>query len=260
MKNPLFFIFLVALLSFSCSDDEDQDTDTIAPEIHEVEIDGEHEEIVIESNTTIFLEVEVEDNEALNELKLEVHDNFDGHEHGKRSSTWEEVFIWEVSGTEMIFEKDIAVPYATAGDYHMVFRALDEAGNESEFVELNVVLTNGEEPEIDLSNPDFEDGFEIAIGDSINLVGIITDDMDIEEITIHIAEAEEHDHDHDHESVDSEIFEMDIDLDGAADMTYSIDLDIPVPFGTESGEYEIEIRALDSDGNYGIFREHFEVL
>src|SRR5690606_9826215 len=86
-----------AFLMASC--DKDEDNDTTAPIIKSATIDGEDHDIEVTAGDDMTFVVEVSDNEALGQLKLDVHDVFDGHTHKSTASIkWAEVKIVELSG------------------------------------------------------------------------------------------------------------------------------------------------------------------
>lgn len=256
MRKTALFLSILALAS-ACSDDSDnQDLD--APVILSATLNGEDHDLEFNAGDAISLAVEASDNEALGQIKLDLHDVFDGHSHGKVASTWTLSEVHDLSGTQTTFTETLQVPDpVSAGPYHLVLRLLDAAGNESEFAELDFVLRNGSEPQISITDPDFSQGFQIAKGQSFNLTGSITDNIDLAEIVIQVREETEHSH----KSYSSTIFSFDKDLDGSSDLSFDLgSLSISIPSSAEIGHYELYFSAKDSEGNYGIYTAEIEVI
>lgn len=270
MKKFTKFPALIALLltvSIACDKDDDNDNDnqdTVKPTIKSAMINGSNEDITVAAGTEIHFDVEVEDNEALGELKIDVHDVFDGHSHGKKSSIdWAEVKIIQLSGkTETVHEHMDVPGNATAGPYHAIFRLIDGEGNEGEFVEVDFMISNGSEPTIDVTDPDFSTEVHVDKGASISLKGTVKDDTDLDEITIVLEE--EHDDHHSHgKKSDTPLYDVDFDLDGSNDLSWDFETDgnvvISIPSDAEEGHYALEITAKDNDGNISIFEGEVHV-
>ncbi|MDR9487190.1 DUF4625 domain-containing protein [Salibacter sp.] len=143
MKKVSLFMMAISLAFVSCDKDDDDDnnqnTDTAKPVVTVIS-PAKHSEFA--PGDTIHFEGEALDNEALSEMKVDIHWADDGHSHGgKRASTamkWDEEFIYEISGREWQFHEDIIIPSdADTGMHHFIVSALDKAGNQSEFVEVD---------------------------------------------------------------------------------------------------------------------------
>lgn len=99
----------------------------------------------IKSGDTLHLEMHFTDNERLAQYKIDIHNNFDGHDHPKiyRARPWSRIIIGSLSGREQHIHLDIAVfDSAAAGLYHLMLRAVDALGNESEFVLKELYVQN----------------------------------------------------------------------------------------------------------------------
>jgi hypothetical protein len=151
MKTNIYIsvLSLAAIFSFlfvSCDE-----SDTTKPVINLIEPE-DGDALQIGNPNGIHLEMELSDNEQLASYKIEIHNNFDNHEH--RSATGDEIVpfafdsIWtDISGKRNadIHHHDIKIPAnATPGDYHFMVYCTDAAGNESH-VAANIVL--GYDPE-----------------------------------------------------------------------------------------------------------------
>lgn len=260
MKKTYLFAAL-AFVAASCSDD-DETQDTTKPVILEATVNGEDHDLEFDAGDVLQLEVDLSDNEGLSQFKIDVHDVFDGHDHNKvlDGDAWEMTEVITVSGATATVNHTLNVPDpVTAGPHHFIFRVLDAAGNESEFMEMNFILKNGEEPVFNISDPDFSDEVHAPKGQSLAITGTITDDEDLDEIVITI---EEEGDDHDHKNASGEvIFSYDADLNGTADTSFDLStVDIAIPADAETGHYELKISAKDNEGNYGVFTAELHVM
>lgn len=260
IKMKKYFAILALAILASCSDDE-KPQDTVAPTIKNVEINDGGEYPTVTAGADMTLKAEVDDNELLQELKLEIHDIFDGHSHGKMSNTWEQIMILPLSGASQSVAEVIPVPgTATAGKYHVVLRAIDAEGNESDFVEKEFILSNGNEPQITVSNPSFgQNEVHAPKGSNFDLQGTITEDTDLVEVVIMIAKADHEGHAGKRSA--STIFMTDFDLTGSNETSFDLgQVDITIPTDAETGHYELSIVAKDNAGNYGLFIEEIHVM
>ena len=254
---------VVSLALFLASCNKNDDTDTTAPLIKSATIDGKEEGIEVSAGNAMTFEVEVSDNEALGQLKLDVHDAFDGHTHDKSSRVrWSEVKIINLTGTNQVMTYDMTVSSdALAGPYHAEISVIDAEGNEGEFAERVIMVRNGSEPGINVANPDFSGEVDITRGSTLALAGVVTDDTDLAEIYIILEE----EHDDSHKSTQEEpLYEMDFDLEGLADVSWDFQTDgnvnIAIPSGAEAGHYLLTVRAEDAEGNINIFTGEIHIM
>ncbi len=260
MKKTFLFVAM-ALIFASCSDDDEQQQDTTAPQILEAAMNGDDHDLEFAAGDAVTLTASVSDNEALSQLKIDIHDVFDGHDHNKKGGDhWELTEIVNLSGASANVTHNLQVPDPViAGPYHVILRLLDASGNESEFMEMDFLLTNGEEPQISITAPDFGTEVHAPKGQQLSLVGMITDDVDLDEIIITIEE--EHDHDHKMASGDDYLFSYDEDLNGSSDTSFDLStVTIMIPADAETGHYKFKIMAKDNEGNYGVFEEEIHVM
>lgn len=259
MKKIILLPLLISLISISC--DKDDDNDEKAPTISNATINGLTEEIIVNTGGDLKFEALLSDDQELGEFKIDIHDIFDGHSHGKKASTpWVYTQTYSLDGVSKNFESTITVAQnIAAGPYHSIMRLLDESGNESEFKEIDFMILNGSEAQIAISSPDFSSEVHVDKGDSLNIFGQISDDIDIEEIIIALEETE---HGHGKKQEDA-LFEADFDLTGTADVLWDFQADgsinIKIPTTAESGDYVFEVIVKDSDGNLNIFEGHVHI-
>jgi len=127
MKTPGFF--LAALLSvnfFACSvDDMPPSIQFPNDEIYTSKFMGDSIHVVIQFS----------DNVALNQFKIDIHSNHDGHNHGKPQDAlakWDSLIIGSISGTSDAIDFYVHIPKGyLPGPYHFTVYCLDKNGNES---------------------------------------------------------------------------------------------------------------------------------
>lgn len=262
MKKLKIFSLLTmgSLLFIAC--DKEEDEDTVAPQILSATINDEDHNIMVMAGDELHIEAEVSDNEELGELKIDIHDIFDGHSHKKAVVKWSEVVTVELSGKSEDVHRHLTVPATTtAGPYHAIFRLIDDEGNEAEFVEIDFMITNGSQPMISVTDPDFSGEVHAPKGSTLSLQGIITDNIDLEEIMISLEE--EHGH-HKKAGAQSVIYEEDFDLPGSADSSWDLQADgnvnISIPTSAETGHYLLMIRAMDNEGNMNVFEAEVHIM
>jgi hypothetical protein len=208
---------------------------------------------------TIVFSARFTDNAALRQAKLEIHDAFDGHTHGKNSNISPFKFerIFDIKGTNDSINYRIPIPAtAASGPYHFIVKVTDAAGNEADFVEADLTFTSPTAPVItnvrlDNTATDREIDIDFAASDTLLnkvLTALITDDKGLAEIKV---ELKADDHEHAGKTAADAIFQHDIDLPAN---TTSYNLNLTVPFRKaklkHNKHYVIEITAKDNDGNY----------
>lgn len=261
MKKSLFYFSILAIGFSSCTKDDDDDS--TAPSIKNATINGLDEDISISIGNELNFEALLSDDEALGQFKIDIHDIFDGHSHGKKASTpWVYTQTFDLSGTSQNFQGKITVDNsATAGPYHSILRLIDEAGNESDFTEIDFMILNGDEAQIAISAPDFSSEVHLDKGDTLKIMGQITDNVDLEEIIVRLEE--DHDsHSHGKKQEDA-LYETDFDLTGSSDLTWDFQIDgqmnIVIPTSAESGDYIFVVIVKDNEGNLNIFEGHVHI-
>jgi hypothetical protein len=127
----------------------DENGDTTRPVINLIE---PAQDDVLEIGESVHFEMEVSDNDQLREYKVEIHSNFDGHQHSAlRAGEYEGETVdfffehtWsDISGKKnaMVHHHEIVIPAnATPGDYHLEVFCTDASGNEA-FVVRDIELS-----------------------------------------------------------------------------------------------------------------------
>lgn len=94
-------------------------------------------------NDEIHFKAVIEDNEELKEYKIDIHYAGDGHSHksGGDHVKWEFEDIVSISGEKAEIDRMIKVPdNAEEGKYHFIVEATDAAGNEADFIEIDIEI------------------------------------------------------------------------------------------------------------------------
>lgn len=246
MKSIHYLLSLSALLMFtfqSCTKDVDDE----APVIASFTVDSE----TVAAGSEIHADLNFTDNEALKSYKIDIHDNFDGHGHGKVGQRWSYQELVDISGKDFDEHKHIDVPNdAFSGPYHFTIYVLDAEGNQSDFAEVDLNITNSSMPVISVTNLNADEENHVSKGSTLALVGTITDTDGIDEVVIELEEAG-HDHEHGKKEEDP-LYEMDLDLGGSVNSydLSTITPSIDIPGTAESGDYELLIRVKDTEGNF----------
>ena len=248
MRYILFSFLILGVVS--C-----KDKDTEAPEVLNFRFNDGGDNITLAVGETVQVQATLVDNMNLKEVKVDIHDNFDGHGHKSLVEDWSEVLIYEVSGNEYNFAQNITVPeYAKSGPYHCNIQVLDETGIESSPQTLKFTVTRTDQPTISLTAPDFSGSYTIGIGDTLKLEGTVNDESDLAKVEVDVT--------HEDESIEA-LFEKTYSMSGSTDVSWNFQSDgsvnIPVESGTQTGQYTLRIAAVDSSGNYTIQENIFRV-
>lgn len=148
MKKNIFFYVLSVVLCFSfyaCSED---DADTTKPVIM---LDEPEDGDSLRIGESVHFEADFSDDEALGSYLIEIHNNFDGHNHKVSSSqTRSEETVpfslkksYDLSNLRNthVHHHDIVIPEnTTPGAYHLVVYCTDAAGNQS-MVARDIILS-----------------------------------------------------------------------------------------------------------------------
>lgn len=151
MKTKIFYFIISTLLLTNIFTSCENDKDTTPPVI-ELISPAENQSLLIGNTHGIHLDMNLSDNEMLASYKIEIHNNFDGHEHSRNGQNGMEnepipFFFsksWNLTGLRNtnIHHHEIVIPANTiAGKYHMIIHCTDAAGNESH-IARNIILSN----------------------------------------------------------------------------------------------------------------------
>ncbi|MEP3388706.1 MAG: DUF4625 domain-containing protein [Reichenbachiella sp.] len=274
--NVWLLAILVAPVWFSCDDDDA--VDTTAPTITlEDPVSGE----AIAAGTTMEVHGDLEDDVDLATYSITIHDNFDGHAHGRMQSKFSFSESYETEGTNVHMHQEIEIPATvTAGPYHFIVQAIDAAGNSTSFqddsnVEVEIWITNEEMGHItftDANDVEIEE-LEGVVGQALEVDGYVLDESGTLahiDISVGHLDEEEGDHDgHNHGRVlEDAIYDKEFDVEGEGMVQFrnllanesivvsQSDLD-----ELEEGEHlHLIVRVEDADGNIsrGTIEIHFD--
>ncbi len=147
-KSLIFSAVSLAIISvvfIACK----EESDTEVPVINLIEPE---EGDTLEIGGNIHFDMDLSDNEMLHSYKVEIHNVFDGHDHGKSLKSDGETTpfyfqkSWDVSEYKntKIHHHEIAIPEsATPGKYHLMVYCTDAAKNES-YIARSIVLSHDE--------------------------------------------------------------------------------------------------------------------
>ena len=253
MKFLLPLVLLPMLFLVNCAPPE---TDEESPEIDasgfsdqftSAEVCGETSDrvIVLDNGSELSLVLGLSDDDALAQLKWEIHENFDCHGHSHKTVIWEESEIVDLSGNSQDFSRSIEVPdNPGAGFYHLNVYLLDDAGNEATPFHCDLFVRNLNDtiaPVISSSNlPEDEQAFKP--GDKIIFDLDVQDDQpladDVARIEVKLVE---HASGHTEHRLTS--------LLGSSETNLSREISFELPADLETGEFELVIIAYDSVNN-----------
>lgn len=259
MKKITLALVLGLYLS-ACS--EKEETDTAKPEIKHLEINGndlsahddhdhdhdhEHESIELMADSSYEIHYELEDDIALGEIRMDIHDDFDGHKHGKKGSidpfSWERILKLEAQKTaEGKIQLDIP-SNVLAGPYHFDAILLDQAGNQSDQVIGDLYIKHPEMATFTLEAPMTPMVF--VRGSAQELKIQINDNTGLKEAEIAI-----------YQEGKTPVFDFDKSF---TPLTVNELLTVPVNLATSisAGKYDLMIKVIDSDGH--ITQKYWEI-
>lgn len=147
MLFAISFVSLCLITFTSCNNDAD--ADVTKPVIDLIE-PCEGDELLIGDEHGVHFEAEFTDDTALSSYMIEIHANFDDHNHAvTKSETTETVAFsykksFDISGKKncYVHHHEILIPAnATPGKYHFMIYCTDAAGNES-WAARNIILSH----------------------------------------------------------------------------------------------------------------------
>lgn len=258
----LLFVFLMA-----CEGDELVDVTAPTITIEEPEF-GES----FAAGGAIHFDALFEDDEALATYNLTIHDDFDGHSHGRVAvSAFAFDQSFDLSGKSADIHQEIDVSNdATAGPYHFIVEAIDAAGNATTFAdgsskEIVIWITNEEMAHVHFEDADETEveEYDGEVGEPLMFYGEIEDEVGtLDHVMImvgHMEEGEDHDHDHDGRILqeDDHIFEKGVEVEGQTSVLLQdllVGEQIVVGQGDldelEEGEHlYLIVQVTDTDGN-----------
>lgn len=253
MKTKAIFylagLFFLALFS-GCSEDENA-VDDQAPTVADVKLNGLDENIIIQPGTEMQFDARFQDNILLGQYKIDIHNNFKDHGHGRIVENQDFTFsaVYDLAGkSETVHEHIDVSSEATPGAYHFTLQFFDAVGNEGEIKALTFEIADPSgQPTITITSPDPSIPVQIAAGKNLSVEGLVEDPDGLK--VVHVAllpEGEDHSHERDSENA---LFEKEILLHGATSWNFDYLGTIELSEGIALGHYELSITAEDMQGN-----------
>ena len=187
-NNYLFLVLATTVAISGCKKDVDEE----APKLSSIRINGNTgADHVVQAGESFTLALNASDNEALNQLKIDIHSAEDGHLHEfqsdeVRGSEWEVFEVISLSGTSQSVSVSYTIPNDQQGVWHLTLQCIDKEGNESDvyLVELDVENNFIPQFQLDATNPgqNEEGEIEASVGTQISLTGVVSDDSGLLEI------------------------------------------------------------------------------
>lgn len=148
-KNILLSLALVAMACSFLTSCEKKVQDNQRPKVNLIEPE-EGAKLKIGNKHGVHFEMKLTDDVMLASYRIEIHNNFDGHNHTASKSLrhgdekpffFQKEYSLKGQREASIHHHDIVIPEGVAeGNYHLMVQVLDAAGNETT-VARNVVLT-----------------------------------------------------------------------------------------------------------------------
>ena len=277
--NFKYIIPISILFIFGCGEGT---VDVVPPTIQELsylpapiedEICGSQEPSVfrLTGGGELSFDVIFNDDVALSQYKVDIHNNFDCHGHGGGSAPsiptpdvdnqtvdWSILEIQEITGISAPVERSFDVPEnVTAGNYHFHVQVIDESGNDSPFANFySLKIKNPLDeivPEIQVQQPESR-SFSINKGETIRFSGQVTDNRSLSDGgngILYLAYT-------DLSSGNTFSTDQAFAFGQNVETEYSFDFEYTVPQTLVSGSYRFSLGANDGVRNVAQF-EFFEV-
>lgn len=276
MKKTKVWIIAALALPFMYSCDDDDTVDTTAPTITlEDPVAGES----FAAGAALDVHCDLADDINLATYSITIHDNFDGHSHGRTLANFEYDQSFTVEGTSAHVTQEIPVDAtSTAGPYHFIMQAIDAAGNATSFdddssVEIEIWLTNQTMAHVHFTD---QGGAEISelegtVGQNLSIYGEVEDESgSLDHVLVVVGHLEEESSDgHSHgRTREEEIFEKEFEVEGQISVSLgellaneSIVVSQAELDELETGEHlYLIVTATDEEGNIsrGTIEIHFD--
>jgi hypothetical protein len=257
LRSKLHYLVLalaLAIFTTACNKKEEcviPEAQDVTRPVIEVITPANNAEFV--GGSVIPVKIKFTDNKSLKSFKVEIHDAFDGHTHGKNAAT---VFAFDtvgsISGTAAEVRFDIFIPAdVAAGLYHMMVYSFDAVGNEAEFREVDIKLKNKSDqtpPVLMITTPNLTAPIEATKGGTLNITGKVTDDRKLGKLVIELkASKDSHGKNNDHEHGGKVISKLQIPLSGK-EMNITQVLYLPAEIDSDA-DYELYFELFDDANN-----------
>lgn len=254
MKTNIYLLsILLSALLFSCKTEQDRQAPTIeylsvSPNFGSDSICGEFREnsvIRIYIGDSLKLGLKFSDNQGLSQYKIDIHDDFDCHDHKAVTlNPWQFLEISDLSGKEVILNKSIPIPSnISAGNYHFQIMLLDASGNEAGTTEaytLKVINPNDSvAPVLSMTNP-VTVNIGANRGQAIVFSGTVNDNLPLLGGKLELVYFT---------PSGLKVSAQKIDFDNNIGSNYNFNINYIVPNSLSVGNYIFELRVFDGAGN-----------
>lgn len=243
MKQLNMLLSLVAILFAAGCNDDSVATDNTKPEITSVNFIKDSE---IQAGDSLSLRISFTDDIELSEAFVEIHQNFEGHSHGKANTRFSDSKIIELAGTQEAITIDFEIPTnAAAGPYHIEISVLDKEGNRSDVKVLAFEITQTGQPVFTT----LPSTINASPGQSFNVSFEVHDDVDLKEVSYVLV--------NESSGTGEIIAEQDIDFNGSDEKSFVFNQNFTAP--NETAQLGFIIRVLDNDENLTVGEIEIEV-
>ena len=281
MKKKIYpYLIIITVFNLIGCGTEDVDVtpptmvvNSYTPQPVEDEICGSLEPTVfnLTGGDQLSFNVEFNDNDALSQFKVDIHNNFDCHGHGGGSAPsipppavnnlttdWSVLEIENLFGISQSVERVFTVPEnVTAGNYHYHIQVIDESGNDNpaaNFFALKILNPlDGIEPVIEVEEPAVRN-FSAKKGETIRFKGRVTDDRSLSDGGNGVLFLSYTDLSSGNTFSTDQAFVFDENVDD----TFEFDFEYTIPQTLVDGRYNFSLGANDGVRNVAEF-EFFEV-
>ncbi len=214
----------------------------------------------------LAFDVIFQDDEALSQYKVDIHNNFDCHGHGGGSAPslvitnvdnlttdWTVLEIDNISGSTASVDRVFEVPEnVTTGSYHFQIQVIDESGNDNpaaNFFSLNIKHPLDDvRPEITVQIPG-TNAITVQRGEQITFQGQVTDNRSLSDGGNGVLYLSYTDLSSGNTFATGEA----IAFDDTIDTSYDFDFDYQVPTTLVTGSYRFSLGANDGVRNVAEF-------
>ena len=257
--TPAAAVCTAILMLTSC-----QKTDVEAPTVCTSEDTANSvlvDEIEAEAGTTIVIEDSFCDNEALSEVRWDIHNAADhAHEEGEEEeglilhsgTDWEVLEMQSLDGTSATAAITLEIPLTSRGVWDVVVSLVDAEGNAAADVVTQLHIENDNLPAFTLNAVDGADpnGWDEepvwAPGTVVAVAGSVMDSDGVANASLELIE----------EATETVLWEVDLATGDAMEVLF--DVEVEVPSGV-NGECHFEMKATDALGNDMETGFHIEV-
>ena len=273
-----FIVFVIPFIIVSC-DGNDIDVTPPFMDVISFNPNPEEKEICGTPDPTVFtltggdqlnFDVIFNDDDALSQYKIDIHNNFDCHGHGggsapsvavpnvdNQTEDWNLQEIQNIEGQSAAVIRSLDVPQnVTTGNYHFQIQVVDVSGNDNATSNVfSLKISNPLDviaPQISVNQP--ANSFSIKKGESVRFVGQVTDDRSLSDGGNGVLYLAYTDLSSGNTFISDQVFIFDENVD----KTFDYDFEYTIPQTLVAGSYRFSMGANDGVRNVADF-QFFEV-